>query len=152
MSYWTHVNSSIRIDNPYFVEDKEFKNTDELIRNLFKTVDFNGTKKQWEECNVPCGSEGSLQASIWINKNKNHCGRYAVNLFGDLRDFEELQHKDIVDWINNLIIDNSLSIRDGVMTINEKVYRYNELLDENFDIEEQGFVLINKGEKQNGNN
>lgn len=131
MSFWTHVNGSLRVDS--LTGD---------MRNLFRTVGFWGKDEEWEACNVPCGSEGSLDISIWYNPQPNDASRYTINFFGDLRGFEEDEQPEIIEWLDNLIKDNNMIIRGGIVTINKKTYRYFEHIDENWDVVKQGFELI----------
>ena len=119
MSYWTHVNCIMRVDEVF-----GYRFDDGRLRDLFKTCTYNSSEKEFAECNVPCGSEGSLQVSIWINPSEYGVDRYTVSIFGDLRDYEESRHQEIVEWLNHMIQDKELMIRDGVMTVNEKAYRY----------------------------
>jgi len=142
MSFWTHVNGSLRVDNPYIECDKRFKKCTHHMDTIFHTAHFGGGHDQWAACNVPCGSEGSLDVVVWHNPHKYHEDQSVVSFFGDLRGYEESQHKDIVKWIDGVIKKNHWSIRDGVMTINEKVYRLVEHRDENFDIISLGFELV----------
>ena len=119
MSYWTHVNCIIRVDEVY-----GYKADAGMLRDLFKTCIYDSSEKEFAECNVPCGSEGSLQVSIWTNPSEYGVDRYTVSIFGDLRDYEETRHQEIVEWLNHMIQDKELMIRDGVLTINGKTYRY----------------------------
>ncbi len=133
MSYWTHVNCIMRVDEVYgYTPDGA------ILRDLFKTCTYDSSEKEFAECNVPCGSEGSLQVSIWISPSEYGVDRYTVSIFGDLRDYEETRHQEIVEWLNHMIQDKELMIRDGVMTVNEKAYRYEWITNE--------FVLIKEEE------
>ena len=119
MSYWTHVNCIVRVDDVF-----GYRFDDGTLRDLFKTCTYDSSEKEFAECNVPCGSEGSLQVSIWINPSEYGVDRYTVSIFGDLRDYEETRQQESVEWLNHMIKDKELMIRDGVMTVNEKAYRY----------------------------
>lgn len=109
MSQWTHVNGSIRVDCLRMMGDTlDFK-------NIFKTCDYNDDDKQWDDCNVPCGSEGSLNINIWESPEKSAMAAYTVNIFGDLRDYDDKD--EIVKWFTG-IVENKLGIiRDAVLTI-----------------------------------
>lgn len=134
MSYWTHVNGAIRVDSTPLTNDE--------VKNLFKTCTFWGTTEEREACNVPRGSEGSLQVSVWVNPVKRDNRRFVITIFGDLRGFEESQHHEIIEWINAIITDNEMSVRDGVLTLNEKTYRYNEIYNDEWDVIFSGFELV----------
>lgn len=108
MSFWTHVNGSVRVDN--FVD-----------RALFKTCSFDGTVEEQDACNVPEGSECSLDVQVW-NSIERYRLMSTINFFGDLRNYYNYQ--DIVDWITGVINDHKWFVRDGVITCNESVYIY----------------------------
>lgn len=137
MSLWTHVNGALRIDNiNYTLEPVSVRKYKKELKSLFKTVSFKGLPYEWAACNVPCGTEGSLNVSIWV---ANDGEMATINFFGDLRGFTDTD--GVIEWIDNIIIDNSLSVRDGIMHMNEEVYVYKEKRDnETFDIVKQGFI------------
>lgn len=117
MSYWTHVNGSIRVDFSKVRNDEMSK--------LFKTAYSFPTREEREACNVPSSSEGSLNVSVWYNKDLRDTRGPVITIFGDLRDYGENGLDEIIDWINNVIHENEMVIRDGILTINEKIYRFN---------------------------
>ena len=134
MSYWTHVNGSIRVDStPLKTKD---------VKGLFKTCKFNSPLEDWEACNVPRGSEGSIQVLLHFNPDRYEACRITMTIYGDLRGFEESQHHEIIEWINGIIKDNDMSVRDGVLTLNEKTYRYNEFFGDEYNIIPHGFELV----------
>lgn len=134
MSYWTHVNGSIRVDSV------QLKNKE--IKALFKTCKFDSPFEEWEDCNVPRGSEGSLQVLLHFNSSKYEACRVTMTIYGDLRGFEESRHHEIIEWINGIIKDNDMSVRDGVLTLNNKTYRYNEVYNDEYDLVSSGFELV----------
>lgn len=134
MSYWTHVNGAIRVDSVP-LKNKE-------IKALFKTCKFGSPAEDWEVCNVPRGSEGSLQVLLHFNHDKYEACKIAMTIYGDLRGFDESQHHEIIEWINAIITDNEMSVRDGVLTLNEKTYRYNEVRNDEWDVIFSGFELV----------
>lgn len=139
MSLWTHVNGALRIDNiNYTLEPVSVRKYKKELKSLFKTVSFKGLPYEWAACNVPCGTEGSLNVSIWV---ANDGEMATINFFGDLRGFTDTD--GVIEWIDNIIINNSLSVRDGIMSMNEEVYVYKEKRDnETFDIIKQGFIKV----------
>jgi len=114
MSQWTHVNGSIRIDHLKVMSDY----TD--LNSKFKTCGFTDDEIEWKECNVPCGSEGSIQVNIWENPEDHHLAAYTVNFWGDLRDYDNEQ--ELVDWFTKII--KSHMIRDAVMSIRIEYQSY----------------------------
>lgn len=118
MSQWTHVNGSIRIDA---IRISGFP---ELDKSIF------GKQSQWEDDfeskNIPTGSEGSLTWLLWENPSKSSMAAYTLNIFGDLRDYDDEQ--GILDYLNQITKDQI--IRGGICEIDieykEKiVYQFN---------------------------
>lgn len=136
MSYWTYVNGSIRVDSVP-LKNKE-------IRALFKTCKFGGSVEEWESCNVPRGSEGSLQVLLHFNSSKYEACRVTMTIYGDLRGFEESRHHEIIEWINGIIKDNDMSVRDGVLTLNDKTYRHKEVYNDEYDLVSSGFEPVHE--------
>ncbi len=134
MSYWTNVNGSIRVDSTP-LKEKE-------IKALFKTCKYDSPVEEWENCNVPRGSEGSIQVLVHFNHDRYEACRITMTIYGDLRGFDESQHHEIIEWINRIINDNDMSVRDGVLTLNEKTYRYNEIRNDEWDVIFSGFELV----------
>ena len=110
MSIWTHVAGVIRIDGL----DEDF-NWDEL---LGKEVGYNDSYDVWEDAGshpneyMPCGSEGSLEKSIWKNPDEHCLAAYTVSVFGDLRDYDDLDA--IVKWFEQVC--KKLWVRNAVLT------------------------------------
>lgn len=108
MSTWTHVVGIIRVDNLLMGDDEV-----EEIRRII------GPTNLWEEdnagCKLPEGSEGSLHYEIIEYSTGLHW--IAIPIWGDLRDFEDLN--SIRVWWNDLlkeIQDNRAGIiRDGIL-------------------------------------
>lgn len=77
MSIWTHVAGIIRVD---------------AILNL--------TEKPIYSYNVPCGSEGSLDVSLWENPHSSDLAKYTISIFGDLRDYDD--EEEIIDYFTRI--------------------------------------------------
>jgi hypothetical protein len=93
MSQWTHIAGCIRIDS---VVDPTVKLT---LKNQFgNTVEFDSPEEDWNKCNVPCGSEGSVQYRIEQTGDDNSLAWGLIYIWGDLRDYDNVQ--EIYDWIN----------------------------------------------------
>ena len=116
MSVWTHVAGVIRVDDIRF--DNNLPNFDKLIG---KECLFTSPSEIWKDYDenpndyMPCGSEGTLQKSVWINPNKSDMAAYTISVFGDLRDYEESQ--PIIDWFIKFC-DRLEWIRRAVITVN----------------------------------
>ena len=103
MSDWTHVNAAIRFDG---------------MPGMFKRPKLGTTcryddedRSKWKDCDVPCGSEGSLQYSLieygtglpWL----------AVHIWGDLRDYQDIDA--IVAYLTRIV--EGQMIRSGIAEI-----------------------------------
>lgn len=104
MSNWTHVAAIFRCDVLNDWSNLSNEELDDTLDHIFgKRVpewpaDIDD-EKSWAEFSaameeasehpelyVPCGSEGSLQLSVWENPDRSCAARYTVSVFGDLRD------------------------------------------------------------------
>ena len=63
---------------------------------------------------MPSGSEGTLQKSIWVNPDKSDMNSYTISVFGDLRDWYDVDA--IVVWFKN-IVKKKLWVRSAVITV-----------------------------------
>jgi len=108
MSQWSHINGSIRVDGLGGLIPKP------LFGDLFKTVDYDDPEEKWDECNVPCGSEGSVQINIWQNPNPSCMAQYTINVFGDLRNYSDVQ--EVANWFEKIVKKSGLLIRSAVLT------------------------------------
>ena len=93
MSIWTHVSGVIRLDSLRVVYDI----TPE-INKCFKPVRFEDPIKMWEKCNMPRGSEGSLQYMVQENPDESTIASHIVVIYGDLRDYGIDRETEIVTW------------------------------------------------------
>ena len=89
MSIWTHVNAVFRLDSMFPIQDEE-------IEKIFgKKVAFDDLskhyKKQGKTKTLPMGSEGSLEMSIWHNPDAYCIPSTTVSIFGDLRDYDDVE-------------------------------------------------------------
>ena len=117
MNYWTHVNGIMR-----FEVDAD---RDKEMKKMCRTADYNSSRIAKNRCNVPAGSEGSLDVSLWIKKYEIGQRRsYTLSFFGDLCNYPQKKEKDIVKWLTNLIKEHDLRVRDAVVTVNADTYRY----------------------------
>jgi hypothetical protein len=95
MSQWTHVAGCIRID--HFIGDLNpdvFRN--DIKKSFGNTCDFYDNRSVWDCCNVPCGSEGSIQYDMSeISDDSLEWG--LIYIWGDLRDYTDYQ--EIYRWI-----------------------------------------------------
>lgn len=105
MSIWTHVAATIRFDSlRIFKEDKP---------DLGNVVHYESPQEDWDKCDVPCGSEGSLTHTLWVNPNKSYVSAYTATIFGDLRDYENVD--EIIAYLKR--VTDGKMIRNGIATI-----------------------------------
>ena len=120
MSQWTHVNCSIRIDSIRNIENLN------LVNDLGKIETYESLSDSEEnECKLPLGSEGSLCYTIWENPSDSSLAAFTVNIFGDLRDYDN--ENEIVKFLNNFV--HNKMIRSGILEIDVEglptvVYQY----------------------------
>ena len=115
MSQWTHVNCSIRYDMvplPGAI--------DELTPDLGRTARYDDDDTS---CDVPCGSEGSLQYITHVYDNGLPWMIAAI--WGDLRDYDDVD--EIVAYLERITKDKM--VRSGVAlievgSISERTYIY----------------------------
>lgn len=113
MSQWTHVNCSIRFDGIPGLTPPP---------TLGKTVGFDDDEKEWVECDVPCGSEGSLKHEL----SEGHPGsatRFVASIYGDLRDYRDVS--EITAYLKRIV--TGQAVRSGVAEI---------------DVEREGKILL----------
>ncbi len=127
MSIWTHVNAAIRFDGIPGVAPQ-------TRPDLGNTYHYDDDESVFSECNVPCGSEGSLQYRLveydtglpWL----------AAHIWGDLRDYENIDA--IVAYLTRIVAGQI--IRSGIAEIAvegqpEQVWQYHHE-------EEKGWQLV----------
>lgn len=107
MSVWTHVAGVIRVDS---------------IRGLMPAPKFDKIfiKRLWGDtnmdCNMPMGTEGSLDFRIIENPDKDCMAAYTVVIFGDLRDYGADNIPDIKDWWERVLAEFDI-VRQAVLQI-----------------------------------
>ena len=101
---------------------------------LGNTVTYEDEESAWDACNVPQGSEGSLQYEIsevgeglvWLT----------VSIWGDLRDYENVS--EIEEWFNKVTTTSppGVMVRSAILEAHtegreRKVLQYKDAEDEN---------------------
>lgn len=137
MSQWTHINGSIRYDHislglseikhPIWNnKDNQYYSLDKILGNKFPSYAWNWDEtlteekeveydELWDSCEVPIGSEGSIDYSIWQNPKSNIISQYTVNIWGDLRDFGLSNIDKVKSWFNK--ITDGFMIRSAILEI-----------------------------------
>lgn len=130
MSIWTHVAGVIRIDG--FIDKS---NIGVIQQHLGKTCDYESSRTEWNDCDVPCGSEGSIHFEIVPYKDSAFIGLCQVIVWGDLRDFDMERWSEIEEWFDRVtnIVDEPFMIRQAVLEIQtensaSKVLQYKDKL------------------------
>ena len=113
MSKWTHVAGVVRYDM--------FSIGKPVVEPEFKTCSFGDEEDKWTECDVPCGSEGSLTVNKHDVYRTDNQAFVTYAFSGDLRDYSyEDDSEDLEKWIQSLIPDsktNPIMIRQAVFQV-----------------------------------
>ena len=115
MSIWTQVAAVFRVDG-FRIDSSQ---QPDFHRIFGRELRYNDPGEVWNEYNLhprrflPCGSEGSLQMSVWENPDKNCLDAYTVSVFGSLRNYEDAEA--IRTWFVNCC--RKCSIRQAVIDI-----------------------------------
>lgn len=97
MSIWTHISGSVRIDG-LFLDLESIEGFSNNLKERFgNTCQFNDDEVVWDACNVPCGSEGSVQYRIVPYNYSGAIMWGSVLIWGDLRNYSNVQ--DVHEWI-----------------------------------------------------
>lgn len=110
MSVWTHVAGCIRFDDLRHPGVPSMKQR--YVEALGRTFVY-GDSMGEDKCTVPCGSEGSLQWSMKENPCTGSMAAYAVSIWGDLRDFDDLDA--IQDWFTRCVEGDGFLVRQAVL-------------------------------------
>lgn len=117
MSQWTHVCGCIRYD-ALRMANIPYSTIDDIKKLLGNTVSFEDSEECWNKCNVPYGSEGSIQFSFWVNPSLNSMAAYTVAVFGDLRDFGPKDVPQIEKWFEKVTKTPDVIVRNAILEIN----------------------------------
>ena len=115
MSNWIHVNAAIIINDT---------SSDDLVPDFDKLIGeectIDSPESVWDDMAVnpdlylPMGSEGTLQKSVCI-----YASSYSVMIFGDLRDCDEKDAKEVIKWFKGKCdqINETYGVSDAVITV-----------------------------------
>ena len=99
MSVWTHVAGCVRIDALPFLRAEP---VEDVVRRAFgKTCAYEDDTEVWDECTVPCGSEGSVQYRVARTGTENELSWGLVYIWGDLRNYSNAD--EITTWLQGAI-------------------------------------------------
>lgn len=116
MSQWTHVNGAIRYDS-LRMEGMPFNKLQDFKELLGNTCSYEENEKTWDKCNVPCGSEGSIQFNFWSNPHLSSLASFGVHIFGDLRDFGKEDVPKIEKWFEKVTKTKGVMVRSAILEI-----------------------------------
>lgn len=125
MSQWTHVAATIRFDALRFAGMG--------APDLGKSCDFESDQGAWDVCDVPCGSEGSLQTHLWTNPKDHDLAAYTATIWGDLRDYSSVD--EVLDYLDRICAGQM--VRQGVAEI---AVEYRDTVIARFDSERSTWV------------
>lgn len=118
MSTWTHVAATVRIDDFRFSDDQDIPDWDKIFG---KECRYNAPRDVWEDCYehpekyLPCGSEGSLRKTAWVNPDSHNVAAYTVTIFGDLRDYDSPE--TIIEWFKKIVNSDAIDVRQACITV-----------------------------------
>jgi len=120
MSQWTHVNGAIRYDALRIPGlDTPFYSQAEVKKFLGNTASFEDDEAVWDACNVPCGSEGSIEFVVHENPSETSLAAFGVHVFGDLRDFgSDEDIEKIREWFKRVTTKKGVMVRSAILEIN----------------------------------
>jgi len=116
MSQWTHVNGAIRFD-ALRVAGMPFNTIESYKKLLGNTFSYEDDEEDWDKCNVPCGSEGSIQFNFWASSDLAQMAAFGVHVFGDLRDFGKEDVPKIEEWFNRVTTTEGVMVRSAILEI-----------------------------------
>lgn len=116
MSQWTHVCGCIRYD-ALRLAGMPYSTIEDIKKLVGNPVSFDDPEKKWDECNVPLGSEGSIQFVFWSNPSPNSLSAFTVAVFGDLRDFGKDDVPKIREWFNKVTTGKGVMVRSAIVEI-----------------------------------
>lgn len=117
MSQWTHVNACIRFDGIRGMTP---------IPDLGHTHHYDDPPESLNACDVPCGSEGSLQHKM-VEMPGDGAIRFVAAIWGDLRDYSDIA--EIEAYLTRIVAGQL--VRSGIAEIivergKTQILRYNQ--------------------------
>ena len=133
MSIWTHITGCIRVDDMKIIlqpnNQTDFSKV--FVRNTWYHPNDNG--------NLPTGSEGSIDVEF-IERTDDDTSDYmrVIALFGDLRDFDEEDCQNVIDWWYSIpqSLGNDCIIRQAVLQVSPENGKMIVLTEKDMNIKE----------------
>jgi len=128
MSQWTHICGIVRLDAIEGIFFTRQAGVEAIIREAFgNTFSYNDPPEKWESCNVPEGSEGSIQYMITRTTDGNSLSWGYVSIWGDLRDRgKDSIEQEILAWLNRAFVvlnKRGISVRQATIEVQEEYGR-----------------------------
>ena len=133
MSIWTHITGCIRVDDMKMILQPNNKTdfSKIFVRNTWSHPNDNG--------NLPTGSEGSIDVEF-IERTDDDTSDYmrVIALFGDLRDFDEEDCQNVIDWWYSIpqSLGNDCIIRQAVLQVSPENGKMIVLTEKDMNIKE----------------
>lgn len=133
MSIWTHITGCIRVDDMKMILQPNNKTdfSKIFVRNTWYHPNDNG--------NLPTGSEGSIDVEF-IERTDDDTSDYmrVIALFGDLRDFDEEDCQNVIDWWYSIpqSLGNDCIIRQAVLQVSPENGKMIVLTEKDMNIKE----------------
>lgn len=115
-NYWNKYNEirdKLEVTGEYKCDLKEVLNNKEFQEFLNEYEAACNEQKEHPELYIPAGGEGCLDYDIWENPESRHMSCYTVSVFGDLRDYNDVDA--IKAWFKRVC--ERLMIRQAVCNI-----------------------------------
>lgn len=138
MSVWSHVTGSIRLDSFEFLVDINIHQEERIKKIIGPMCLF----EDWnEESNLPRGSEGSIEYAVYSDPEEHSLAKYNIVFWGDLRDFDSNDCKEIDAWFKELV-EEKFSIKETLLTVRDAVLKYST----EYEDDKQHILYLDKSE------
>ncbi len=114
MSIWTQINGSITLRDLTELTG-QMVSIEAIKKIMGNTCQFDGEDSAWDDCTVPCGSEGSLCYVIYRPGRELDYITQVIIITGALRDYEDV--KEIKAWFEKIILSKELPIREATLQV-----------------------------------
>lgn len=95
-----------------------FSTLNAVKEHMGKTFCYDDDENKWDDCNVPCGSEGSIQFVFYESPDMSSIAAYTVAVWGDLRDFGSKEDIETVKkWFNSVTKGEGVMVRNAILEI-----------------------------------
>jgi len=91
----------------------------DVVRHLGRTCSYEDDVADGvcDKCDTPCGSEGSIKLSFYVNPDASALAAYSVAVFGDLRDYGKEDVPKIEAWFKKVTTGKGVMVRNAILEI-----------------------------------